>query len=73
MNNGSWKKWIKSLPQDAQVELIERQLRVLPQFIMEETAKLPPQYNQKVVKNLEGKLKIIQGLWSEILIARHAQ
>ena len=72
MNNASWKKWIKSLPQEAQVELIERQLRVLPQFIMDETAKLPPYFNPSVVKNLEGKLKIVRDLWTEILIARHA-
>jgi len=72
MNNANWKKWIKSLPREAQVELIERQLRVLPQFIMDETAKLPPYFNPSVVKNLEGKLKIVRDLWTEILIARHA-
>lgn len=67
----AWKKWIQSLPRENRRELIERQLRVLPQFIMDEVAR--PNPNEKVIKNLEKRLKVIRGLWTDYLIQYHVK
>lgn len=72
ISNAAFKRMVKSASAEKRQEILERQLRVLPHFIMEETAKLPPYFNPSVVKELEGKLKIVRGLWTEELIRRHA-
>lgn len=72
ISNSAFKRMILAMPADQQQETISRQLRILPQMIMDETAKLPPYFNPSVVKELEGKLKTVQSLWTDILIARHA-
>ena len=65
------KKNIQSLPRDKRRESIERLLRVLPQFIMEEVARPIP--NEKVIKSLEKNLKMVRGLWSDYLIKHHVR
>ena len=46
------RKFIESLPSDRKAESIERQLRLLQRFIMEEVARKHP--NEKVSKHLEA-------------------
>jgi len=65
------KRNIKSLPREKQRESIERFLRVLPQWIMDETAKPVP--NTKVIKYLEDNLKMVRGLWTDYLIKHHVR
>ena len=64
------KKNIQSLTRDKKRESIERLLRVLPQFIMEEVARPTP--NEKVIKSLEKNLRMVRGLWSDYLVKHHA-
>ena len=52
------RKFIESLPSDRKAESIERQLRLLPMFIMEEVARKHP--NEKVIKHLEACLKEVR-------------
>ena len=72
ISNSAFKRMILAMPADEQRESIERHLRLLPIWIMEESAKLGTQYNEKVVKHLESRLKLVRNLWTDILIARHA-
>jgi len=65
------KKNIQSLPREKQRESIERFLRVLPQWIMDEVAR--PKPNEKVIKYLESQLKMVRGLWSDYLIKYHVR
>jgi hypothetical protein len=65
------KKNIQSLPREKQRESIERFLRVLPQWIMDEVAKPTP--NEKVIKYLESQLKMVRGLWTDYLIKHHVK
>lgn len=65
------KKNIQSLTRDKKRESIERLLRVLPQFIMEEVARPTP--NEKVIKSLEKNLRMVRGLWTDYLIEFHVK
>ena len=65
------KKNIQSLPREKQRESIERFLRVLPQWIMDEVAR--PKPNEKVIKYLESQLKMVRGLRSDYLIKYHVR
>ena len=65
------RKFISSLPADRRRESIERQLRLLPRWIMEETARTDGLYNPKVVKNLEKMYDVYKVLWTEYLIENH--
>ena len=49
ITNAAYNRLIKSLPRDKQIESVERGLRVLPSFIMEEVARTNP--NKKVIKH----------------------
>lgn len=51
---------------DKQQEVVSRQLRVLPQFIMDEVARTTP--NEKVIKFLEGRLKQVRLMQSALLV-----
>lgn len=64
------KRNIQAMPADRRKESIERFLRVLPQQIMDEVARPVP--NEKVIKYLESQLKMVRGLWTDYLVARHA-
>tara|TARA_R100000027_G_scaffold8381_1_gene6213 strand:- start:1325 stop:1588 length:264 start_codon:yes stop_codon:yes gene_type:complete len=52
------RKFIESLPADRKAESIERQLRLLPRFLMEEAARKHP--SEKVIKHLEACLKQVR-------------
>lgn len=65
------KRNIQSLPQEKRRESIERFLRVLPQWIMDEVARPVP--NEKVIKYLESQLKMVRGLWTDYLIEFHVR
>ena len=65
------KRNIQALPQKKRRESIERYLRVLPRWIMEETAL--PNPSEKVIKYLESQLKMVQGLWTDYLIEFHVR
>ena len=65
------KRNIQALPQEKRRESIERYLRVLPRWIMEETAL--PNPSEKVIKYLESQLKMVQGLWTDYLIEFHVK
>lgn len=72
ISNSKFRAMIKSMSREEQRESLERHLRVLPEWIMEESAKLGVHYNEKVVKHLESRLKLVRTLWTEYLIENHA-
>jgi hypothetical protein len=56
------------MPVEKQIETIERELRVLPHFIMEEVARVPVLPNtDKVIKKLESRLKCARLMHSSII------
>tara|TARA_B100000927_G_C16254160_1_gene384762 strand:+ start:74 stop:304 length:231 start_codon:yes stop_codon:yes gene_type:complete len=72
ISNAKFRKLIKAMPAEKQRESLERSLRVLPQFILEEAGRVDGHYNPKVVKFLESRLRTARNLWSEYLIENHA-
>jgi hypothetical protein len=66
ISNVAFRRMIEDLPLEEKKEVISRQMRVLPQMIMDETAKLPPQYNPKVVKFLEKRYMTVCKLWTKV-------
>ena len=72
ISNAKFRRIIKSLPAEKQRETLERELRILPEFIMEEVARFPVLPNtDKVIKRLESRLKCARILWTEYLIENH--
>ena len=71
ISNSKFRSMIKTMSREEQRESLERHLRVLPEWIMEESAKLGVHYNEKVVKHLESRLKLVRTLWTEYLIENH--
>ncbi len=72
ISNAKFRRIIKSLPAEKQRETLERELRILPEFIMEEVARFPVLPNtDKVIKRLESRLKCARVLWTEYLIENH--
>ena len=73
ISNSKFRSIIKSMPAEKQRETLERELRILPHFIMEEAARVPVLPNtDKVIKKLESRLKCARLLWTEYLIENHA-
>lgn len=72
ISNAKFRKLIKAMPAEKQRESLERSLRVLPQFILEETGRVPQlPASPKVIKFLESRLKCARLLWTEYLIENH--
>lgn len=72
ISNAKFRSIIKSLPAEKQRESLERSLRVLPQFILEEAGRVPQlPASPKVIKFLESRLKCARLLWTEYLIENH--
>jgi hypothetical protein len=72
ISNAKFRSIVKSLPAEKQRETLERELRILPQFIMEEAARVPVLPNtDKVIKRLESRLKCARILWTEYLVENH--
>jgi len=70
ISNSAFKRMILSMTTEEKQESIARQLRVLPRWIEEEHNR--PIQNEKVIKHLQSKLRLVEKLWSEELVARHA-
>lgn len=66
------KRMIKDMSPDQQRESIERGLRVVPQWIMDECAKTGSEFNPKVVAYLEKTLKVYRECWTDYLVKYHA-
>jgi len=65
ISNAAFKKLVVNMTPQQQQEVVSRQLRVLPQFIMDEVARTTP--NKKVIKFLESRLKQVRLMLSSIV------
>jgi len=65
ISNAEYKRMIDTLTPDRQRESVERMLRVIPEWLMEETARPIP--NEKVIKLLESRLKQARLMMSSII------
>jgi hypothetical protein len=65
ISNAEYKRMIDTLTPDRQRESVERILRVIPEWLMEETARPIP--NEKVIKLLESRLKQARLMMSSII------
>ena len=64
ISNAAYKKLILSLSVERQIESVERMLRIIPQWLMEEAR---PIQNEKVIKHLESRLKQARLMMSSIV------
>ena len=65
ISNAAYKRMINTLTPDRQRESVERMLRVIPEWLMEETARQIP--NEKVIKLLESRLKQARLMMSSLI------
>ena len=65
ISNAAYKRMINTLTPNRQRESVERMLRVLPRWLMEEAAR--PIQNEKVIKHLESRLKQARLMMSSII------
>ena len=65
ISNAAFKKLVVNMTPQQQQEVVSRQLRVLPQFIMDEVARTTP--NKKVIKFLESRLTQVRLMLSSIV------
>ena len=65
ISNAAYKRLILSLSVEKQIESVERMLRVIPHWLMEEAAR--PVQNEKVIKHLESRLKQARLMMSSII------
>lgn len=65
ISNAEYKRMIDTLTPGRQRESVERMLRVIPEWLMEETARPIP--NEKVIKRLESRLKQARLMMSSII------
>ena len=70
ISNAAYKRMISTLTPNRQRESVERMLRVLPEWLMEEAAR--PIQNEKVIKNLESRLKQARLMMSSIIATGRA-
>jgi hypothetical protein len=70
ISNAAFKRMILSMTSDQKQETIARQLRILPRFIEEEYNRTIQ--NEKVIKGLQSKLRLVEKLWADELVSRHA-
>ena len=70
ISNAAYKKLILSLSVERQIESVERMLRVIPHWLMEEAAR--PIQNEKVIKHLESRLKQARLMMSSIVACGRA-
>lgn len=68
ISNSKYRQLILSMTPDQQRESIERGLRVLPRFLMEEVARVPQlPGSPKVIKHLESRLKQVRLMHSSLI------
>ena len=65
ISNAAFKRMILSMTSEQRQETIARQLRVLPRWIEEEYNR--PIQNEKVIKGLQSKLRLVEKLNSDEL------
>jgi hypothetical protein len=65
ISNAEFKKFVADMTVSKQQEVISRQLRVLPRFLMEEVARTTP--DAKVIKFLESRLKQVRLMQSSLI------
>ena len=65
ISNAAYKRMINTLTPNRQRDSVERMLRVLPVWLMEEVAR--PMPNEKVIKRLESRLKQARLMMSSII------
>ncbi len=65
ISNAAYKRMINTLTPNRQRESVERMLRVIPEWLMEETARPIP--NEKVIKLLESRLKQARLMMSSLI------
>ena len=65
ISNAAYKRMIDTLTPDRQRDSVERMLRVLPEWLMEEASR--PVQNEKVIKRLESRLKQARLMMSSII------
>ena len=63
-SNAAFKQFVVNMTPDKQQEVVSRQLRVLPQFIMDEVA---GPNKPKVIKFLESRLKQVRLMQSSLI------
>ena len=68
ISNSKFRTLIKAMPVEKQRESLERSLRVLPHFIMEEAARIPQlPSSEKSIKFLESRLKCARLMHSSLI------
>ena len=68
ISNSKFRSIVKSMPVEKQWETINRELRILPHFLMEEAARVPVLPNtDKVIKKLESRLKCARLMKSSLI------
>jgi len=65
ISNAAYKRMINTLTPDRQRDCVERTLRLIPEWLMEEAAR--PIQNEKVIKLLESRLKQARLMMSSIV------
>ena len=63
-SNAKFKQFVTNLSVEDQQTVVDRQLRLLPRFIMEEVATTN---NTKVIRKLESRLKQVRLMLSSII------
>ncbi len=65
ISNAQYKRNVISMPREKQIESVERMLRVIPHWLMEEAARKVQ--NPKVIKHLESRLRQARLMMSSII------
>jgi len=65
ITNAQYRRNVISMPREKQIESVERMLRVIPHWLMEEAARKVK--NPKVIKHLESRLRQARLMMSSII------
>ncbi len=65
ITNAQYRRNVISMPREKQIESVERMLRVIPHWLMEEAARKVQ--NPKVIKHLESRLRQARLMMSSII------
>jgi hypothetical protein len=65
ISNAQYRRNVISMPREKQIESVERMLRVIPHWLMEEAARKVQ--NPKVIKHLESRLRQARLMMSSIV------
>jgi hypothetical protein len=65
ISNAQYRRNVISMPREKQIESVERMLRVIPHWLMEEAA--CKVQNPKVIKHLESRLRQARLMMSSIV------